>query len=122
MKDDCKRELNENGELKYVLGSKYTYSTLMSYMRDDLIDLLRLAQDNYECVNERLYNVSKYAVKLDEALDKACDLLEKSKAGTTCDEENRKNCMENHCFNTCIYARKMNKEEWKKYLMRGEKE
>ena len=42
MKDNCKRELNENGELKYVLGSKYTYSTLMSYMRDDLIDLLRI--------------------------------------------------------------------------------
>ena len=122
MKDNCKRELNENGELKYVLGSKYTYSTLMSYMKDDLIDLLRIVQDNYECVNERLYNVSKYAEKLDKALDKACDLLEKSKAGTTCDEENMKNCMENHCFNTCIYVRKMNKEEWKKYLMRGEKE
>ena len=69
-----------------------------------------------------LFSLIKEAEQLDTALDKACDLLEKSKAGTTCDEENMKNCMENHCFNTCIHARNMNKEEWRNHLMKGDKE
>ena len=55
--------------------------------------------------------------KLEQALDKACYFLEKSKFGTTCDEEYHKNCTENHCSTYCMHSRKMNKEEWKKYLM-----
>ena len=74
----------------------------------------------YEEVN-LLFSLIKEAEQLNTALNKACDLLENSKTGTTCDEENMKNCMENHCFNTCIYARNMNKEEWRKYLMKGDK-
>ena len=114
--------LNKNGMPESVIGTKKSYSTLKSMTKDELIELLKIAQHNYECVNESEFNIKQYAKKLDKALDEACDLLEKSKAGTTCDEENRKNCMENHCFNTCIYARKMNKEEWREYLMKGDKE
>ena len=114
--------LNKSGEPYYVLGKKFSNSTLKSMTKDKLIECLDVAQHNYECSQNGIYNITKYAKKLDKALDKACDLLEKSKAGTTCDEENRKNCMENHCFNTCIYARKMNKEEWRDYLMKGDKE
>ena len=114
--------LNKNNVQMYVIGTKYSDSTLKSMTKDALVELLKIAQYNYECTNECLFNIRQYTEKLNNALDKACDLLEKSKAGITCDEENRKNCMENHCFNTCTYARKMNKEEWKKYLMRGEKE
>lgn len=113
-----KSPLNKNGDSSSVIGTIYSYSTLKSMTKDELIDLLGIAQHNYECSQNGIYNITKYAKKLDKALDKACDLLEKSKAGTTCDEENRKNCMENHCFNTCIYARKMNKEEWREYLMK----
>ena len=54
---------------------------------------------------------------VEQALDKACYFLEKSKFGTTCDEEYHKNCTENHCSTYCMHSRKMNKEEWKKYLM-----
>ena len=114
--------LNKNNMPLYATGTKYSDSTLKSMTKDKLLEYLDIAQHNYECANECLFNLRHYAEKLDKALDKACDLLEKSKAGTTCDEENRKNCMENHCFNTCIYARKMNKEEWRDYLMKGEKE
>ena len=60
MKDDYKRELNENGELKYVLGFKYSYSKLKSFKKDDLIELLNIAQHNYESVQTRIYNVTKY--------------------------------------------------------------
>ena len=98
MKDNCKRELNENGELKYVLGSKYTYSTLMSYMRDDLIDLLRIAQDNYECVNESLFNITHHAEKLDEALRDAISILSGSgrcprNCGYPCRETGKEDCL-----------------------------
>ena len=68
-----------------------------------------------------LFSLIKEAEQLSTTLDKACDLLEKSNIGTICDEENRKNCIENHCFNTCIHERNMNKEEWRKYLMKGGK-
>ena len=54
---------------------------------------------------------------VEQALDKACYFLEKSKFGTTCDEEHHKNCTENHCSTYCMHSRKMNKEECKKYLM-----
>ena len=117
-----RKKLNKNNMPMCVTSTKYSDSTLKSMTKDALIELLKIAQHNYECSQNVIYNITKYAKKLDKALDKACDLLEKSKAGTTCDEENRKNCMENHCFNTCIYARKMNKEEWRDYLMKGDKE
>lgn len=58
--------------------------------------------------------------KLGKALDKACELLEKHRIGTTCDEENHKKCMENHCFNSCIHLRNMTKEELKEWCMKDE--
>lgn len=58
--------------------------------------------------------------KLEKALDKACELLEKHRIGTTCDEENYKKCMENHCFNSCIHLRNMTKEELKEWCMKDE--
>ena len=58
--------------------------------------------------------------KLEKALDKACELLEKHRVGTTCDEENYKKCMENHCFNSCIHLRNMTKEECKEWCMKDE--
>ena len=83
---------------------------------------IELHKKTYEQLQETLVELANENYVLSKALDEACDLLEKSKAGTTCDEENRKNCMENHCFNTCIYARKMNKEEWRDSLMKGDVE
>ena len=79
---------------------------------------IELHKKTYEQLQESLVDLANENYALSKALDEACDLLEKSEAGTTCDEENRKNCMENHCFNTCIYARNMNRGEWEKYLMK----
>ena len=68
--------LNKNYMSKYVIGKEYSYGTLKSMSKDTLIELLNTAQHNYECVNERLFNLGQYAEKLDQALDKACELLE----------------------------------------------
>ena len=69
---------------------------------------IKLHKKTYEQLQENIVDLANENYVLSKALDEACDLLEKSEAGTTCDEKNRKNCIENHCFNTCIYARKMN--------------
>lgn len=117
MKDNCKRELNENGELKYVLGFKYTYSTLMSYMKDDLIDLLRIAQDNYENAQSRIFNVTKYAEKLDKALNEACELIYDNLEVCPYDKVD-------YDFGDCSECddRYNAPKCWRKYLMKGEKE
>lgn len=115
-------ELNKNGDPYYVIGTKHSHSTLKSMTKDRLMECLDIAQHNYECINESEYNIKQYARKLDQALDKACDFLEKSKFGTTCDEEYHKNCTENHCSTYCMHSRKMNKKEWRKYLLESVKE
>ena len=97
MKDDCKRELNQNGELKYVLGFEYSYSTLMRLRKDDLIDLLNIAQCNYEVAQNRIFNVTKYAEKLDEALKDAISILSGSgrcphNCGYPCRETGKEDC------------------------------
>lgn len=71
-------ELNKNGDPYYVIGTKYSYNTLKSMTKDRLIELLYIAQHNYECVSESSYNVRQYAKKLDKALDKACYELERA--------------------------------------------
>lgn len=71
-------ELNKNGDPYYVIGTKYSYNTLKSMNKDRLIELLYIAQHNYECVSESSYNVRQYAKKLDKALDKACYELERA--------------------------------------------
>ena len=63
--------LNKNGEPESVIGKKYSYNTLKSMKKDELIELLKIAQHNYECVNESLFNIAQYAKKLDKALDEA---------------------------------------------------
>ena len=45
---------------------------------NELIELLKIAQHNYECVSESSYNVRQYAKKLDKALDMACYELERA--------------------------------------------
>lgn len=50
-------ELNDNGMPKCVIGTKYSHSTLKSMTKDELIELLGIAQHNYECVNESEFNI-----------------------------------------------------------------
>lgn len=97
MKDNCKRELNQNGELKYVLGFEYSYSTLMRLRKDYLIDLLNIAQCNYEVAQNRIFNVTKYVEKLDEALKDAISILIGSgrcpnNCGYPCRETGKEDC------------------------------
>ena len=54
---------------------------------------------------------------LEKALDVACKELQKAGIRTTCDEEHHRQCRENHCFNTCRYARPLTEEECKEMLM-----
>lgn len=115
MKDDCKRELNENGELKYVLGFEYSFSTLKRFTKHDLVDLLKIAQYNYEFAQSRIYNVTKYAEKLDKALDKACDTLVNH---NNCNINNIK--LNNDGEFDCNYENHDCKKCWRNYLMRGE--
>ena len=63
--------LNKNGEPESVIGKKYSYNTLKSMKKDELIELLKIAQHNYECSQNGIYNITKYAKKLDRALDEA---------------------------------------------------
>ena len=44
--------LNKNNVPMYVIGTKYSDSTLKSMTKDALIELLKIAQHNYECENE----------------------------------------------------------------------
>ena len=67
--------LNKNGMPEFVIGSKKSYSTLKAMTKDELIELLKIAQHNYECVNESFYNLRQYAEKLDRALDEAYEKI-----------------------------------------------
>ena len=67
--------LNKNNMPLYVTGTKYSDSTLKSMTKDKLLEYLDIAQHNYECTNDCLFNIRQYAEKLNNALDKACDLL-----------------------------------------------
>lgn len=111
MKDDCKRELNQNGELKYVLGFKYSYSTLMRFTKADLIELLNIAQHNYECSQNRIFNVTKYAEKLDKALERACEILTER---SICNSRNLK--MDNNGEIDCNFENQDCKKCWIKYF------
>ena len=114
MKDNCKRELNQNGELKYVLGFEYSYSTLMRLRKDDLIDLLNIAQCNYEVAQNRIFNVTKCVEKLDKALDRACDTLANY---NSCNIDNIK--LTNDGDFDCNFEKHDCKKCWRDYLMKG---
>ena len=106
--------LNKNGMPESVIGSKKSYSTLKAMTKDELIELLGIAQHNYDCVNESEFNIKQYAEKLDEALDVVCELL--SEFGCSpihmCGKDI--SCKES-CTNNP-------KKCWRDYLMKGEKE
>ena len=92
-----KSPLNKNGEPSSVIGTIYSYSTLKSMTKDELIDLLGIAQHNYECVNESLFNITQYAEKLDEALKDAISILSGSgrcphNCGYPCRETGKEDC------------------------------
>ena len=67
--------LNKNGMPESVIGTKKSYNTLKSMTKDALIELLKIAQHNYECVNESFYNLRQYEEKLDKALDEAYEKI-----------------------------------------------
>jgi hypothetical protein len=62
--------------------------------------------------------LEKYVDQLEKAFDKACEKLQKSDLGNTCDKEYLKQCRENHCFKTCIHSRPLTIEEWKEWCMK----
>ena len=101
-------ELNKNGDPYYVIGTKYSYNTLKSMTKDRLIELLYIAQHNYECISESSYNVRQYAKKLDKALDRACYELE-------CADETIKD-LRNKIND--IYTGTNTKTEWRNRLIR----
>lgn len=68
--------LNKNNMPAYVTNTKYSDSTLKSMTKDELVELLGIAQHNYEVAQSRIFNVTKYAEKLDKALDKASEILD----------------------------------------------
>lgn len=109
--------LNKSGEPYYVLGKKFSNSTLKSMTKDKLIECLDIAQHNYEWVNERLFNATQYAEKLDEALDKACEMISELGGCYPIYERNKRvtiSCQES-CTNNP-------KKCWRDYLMKGEEE
>ena len=92
-----KSPLNKNGEPSSVIGTIYSYNTLKSMTKDDLIDLLNIAQCNYEVAQNRIFNVTKYAEKLDEALKDAISILSGSGrcpkyCGYPCRETGKEDC------------------------------
>lgn len=109
-----KSPLNKNGESSSVIGTIYSYSTLKSMTKDELIELLGIAQHNYECVNETLFNINKHAVKLDNALDKACEWIDKFGCCPYFVFDKDISCQES-CTNDA-------KKCWREYLMKGAKE
>ena len=112
-----KSPLNKNGESSSVIGTIYSYSTLKSMTKDELIDLLGIAQHNYECSQNGIYNITKYAEKLGKALDRACELISELGGCYPIYERNKRitiSCQES-CTNNP-------KKCWREYLLKGDKE
>ena len=108
------RVLNKNGMPEFVIGSKKSYSTLKAMTKDELIELLKIAQHNYECVNESLFNITQHAEKLDKALDKACELIGELGGCSMYMFDKYISCQES-CTNNP-------KKCWREYLLKGDKE
>ena len=68
-------ELNRNNEPKYVTGRHYSHGALMRMSKGDLVDLLEIAQHNYEVVNYRLSTLTNNLERLDKALLETCEEL-----------------------------------------------
>lgn len=112
--------LNKNGMPESVIGSKKSYSTLKAMTKDELIELLGIAQHNYECVNESLFNITQHAEKLDKALDKALTIIIDLNECTNIHADKYITCpFREECEkgNKCI----SNYENWRDYFMGGDK-
>ena len=96
---------------------KYLDSILKSMTKDALIELLKIAQHNYECASECLFNLRQYTEKLGRALDRACEELGNSRG---CPIEKLK--MDNDGEIDCSYENHDCKKCWRDYLMKGENE
>ena len=104
--------LNKNNMPSYATGTKYSDSTLKSMTKDKLLEYLDIAQHNYECANECLFNIRQYAEKLDKALDKACDSISDYSESCPFDMYDKDmNCQESCTNNT--------EKCWREYLMKG---
>ena len=95
-------KLNKNNYPYYAIGKKRSYSSLKVMAKDELIELLKIAQHNYECVNESLYYMRQYAEKLDKALDRACLAL----------------VAKDNALSMFMPTENVSKEEWREYLMK----
>lgn len=112
-----KSPLNKNGESSSVIGTIYSYSTLMRLRKDDLIELLNIAQHNYDNAQMRMFNITKHAYELDKALDRACEKLTKL---NICNSGNLK--MDNNGEIDCDIENHDCKKCWRDCLMKGEEE
>lgn len=112
-------KLNKNNAPYYVTGTELTYSRLKTMTKDKLIEYLCTAQFNYESINERLYNMSQYAERLDKALDMASDIIYNLNHCSNIDYPTcpfRKDCA-NGTVKSCLAT----EEYWKKYLLESVK-
>lgn len=107
--------LNKNGMPESVIGTKKSYSTLKSMTKDELIELLKIAQHNYECVNESEFIMKRYAEKLDRALDKACELISDYSGSCPFDMFDKDIGCQESCTNNA-------KKCWKEFLMKEDEE
>lgn len=85
-----------------------------------MTDLEKELQAQVDYYKHEYFSECELREKLEKALDKACDKLQKTDLGNICDEKHHKQCRENHCFKTCIHARPLTKEEWKEWCIKDE--
>ena len=90
--------LNKNDMPVYITSTEDSDSTLKSWTKYELIELIKIAQHNYECANESLFNIRQYAEKLDEALKDAISILSGSgrcphNCGYPCRETGIEDCL-----------------------------
>ena len=112
--------LNKNGMPFYITGTKISRSTLRSKTKDELIEYLCVAQFNYESINERLSSIMRYAKTLDQALNKASDIIYNLNHCSNIDYPKcpfRKDCADGKA-KSCLAT----EEYWKKYLLESVKE
>lgn len=76
-KADEQDAISNTGGLYPIYFKLHSDSTLKSQTKDYLIDYIHVLYHNWGVCEESFYNVMTHANTLDEALDKACEQLEK---------------------------------------------
>lgn len=76
-KADEQDAISNTGGLFPLYFKLHSDSTLKSQTKDYLIDYIHVLYHNWGVCEESFYNVMRHANTLDEALDKACEQLEK---------------------------------------------